>query len=120
MAVTQLARHIGRLSKKQPGTPKDIELWAYAHLNLRVGIESIRKALNGDIDPSQCAMELLIALAGYYGVEPAALGHIAESRLSAVIAYASTAPTPPNGGPGQVIDASGWFSGSADLDLVAA
>lgn len=98
MAVSQFGTRISRLAKKHPASAKDIELWAYANLGLRVGHESIRKALNGDIDPAQCAVELLMALAGFYGVDPSELGHHAEARLQAVLAFAGRkGPDTPNG-----------------------
>lgn len=90
MAVTEFAARISRLSKQQPGEPKDIELWTYSHLGLRVGTESIRKALHGQVDPTQCAAELLMALTAYYGVTPAELGRFAEQRLQSVLAFAAT------------------------------
>lgn len=118
MATNQLATRVSRLAKRNPGGPKDIELWAYANLDLRVGTESIRKALAGQVDPTQCAVELLLALAGYYGVGPEALGHFAEARLRPVIAFAGSM-TPPDTPDGQVIDASGWFGQTARRPLAA-
>lgn len=119
MAVSQLGTRIAKLAKKQPATPKDIELWAYANLDIRVGEESIRKALKGDVDPNQCAVELLMSLTGFYGVDPSALGHIAEARLRSVLTFASTLNDGPDSPGGQVIDASGWFTGSAETATYA-
>lgn len=88
MAVAQFGVRVARLAKKHPATPKDIELWAYSHLGLRVGEESIRKALKGEVDPTQCAGELLMVLAAFYGVEPSALGHHAERRMQPFLTWA--------------------------------
>lgn len=107
MAVSQMAGRVARLAKKNPATAKDIELWAYKNLGLRVGSESVRKALHGSIDPTQCAVELLMALTGFYGVEPEALGHIAADRLHSVLAYAST-QAPPDGPGGQEMPPTIW------------
>lgn len=104
VAVANFARHVARLAKRQPTTAKDIELWAYANLGLRVSQESTRKALNGEIDPTQCAVELLLALLGYFGVEPSALGSAAEKRLRPVLAFAAD----PNGGGGQEVRSTIW------------
>lgn len=92
MAVAQLGARVARLAKKHPATPKDIELWAYTRLGLRVGEESIRKALKGDVDPTQCAGELLLVLAAFYGVEPSALGHHAERRMQPFLTWARRGP----------------------------
>jgi len=99
MAVKQLASAVARITKDHPTvTPKDIERWAWTNLDLAVSEESIRKALRGQIDPTQCAVELLMALAGYFGVNPSALGHIAEARLASILAYAGRqTPDDPGG-----------------------
>jgi hypothetical protein len=88
MAVAQLRARVARLAKKHPASPKDIELWAYLNLGLRVGEESIRKALKGDIDPTQCAVELLMVLSAFYEVEPSVLGHHAEARMKPFLTWA--------------------------------
>lgn len=116
MAVSQFGTRIGRLAKKTPASAKDIELWAYANLGLRVSDESIRKALNGDIDPTQCAVELLMAVAAFYDVEPQDLGHHAESRLQAVLTYAGRSGPDDSGGLGGVNRA---WNGDNVVDLGA-
>ena len=116
MAVAQLRTRVARLAKKHPASPKDIELWAYLNLGLRVGEESIRKALKGDVDPTQCAAELLVALAGFFGVEAAALGHHAEARIKPFLAWAGRHG--PDSGPGQEIRPSGCIDGPAGATVL--
>lgn len=99
LATKDLASRVQRLARRRPSSAKDIELWAFAELGLRVGHESIRKALAGEIDPTQCNVELLMALAAYYEVEPAELGTHAERRLRPFLAFAARV-SPPEGGPG--------------------
>lgn len=106
-AVTKLAR------KRNPtAKPKDIELWAYAERGVRVSEESIRKAHLGEIDPTQCAVELLLVLRGFYDAGPGELGDTAERRMLAVAAFHT--PSTPSG---QESDASGWLSGTTDRHL---
>lgn len=112
MATKQLASAVARLNRRRHATAKDIELWANANLHVRVSNESCRKALAGQIDPTQCAVELLMAITGFYGVSPADLGHHAEARLAPLLTFASAITPGPDGPGGQVIDASGWFVGS--------
>lgn len=89
MATKQLASAVTRLHKHKPATAKDIELWSYANLGMRVSEESVRKALRGAIDPMQCSAELLLALAAFFGVSPDELGHIAAERVRPFLAYAT-------------------------------
>lgn len=89
MATKQLASSVSRLHKHKPATAKDIELWSYANLGMRVSEESVRKALRGAIDPMQCSAELLLALAAFFGVSPDELGHIAAERVRPFLAYAT-------------------------------
>ena len=44
--------------------------------------ESLRKAHRGDVDPTQCSVELLLGLKAYYGVESSALGEVAARRIA--------------------------------------
>lgn len=96
VAIKQFAVAISRITKNHPDvTPKDIERWGWTRYDLTVAEESIRKALRGQIDPTQCAVELLLLIAGYFEVEPSGLGSIAEGRLRSVLAFAgdSTGPS---------------------------
>ncbi len=88
LAMTDLGRSLAKLNKKQPATPKDIELWAYRNHDVRIGEETIRKAHKGQVDPTTCLLDLLIALMAFYEVEPAALGKFAERRITSVMAMA--------------------------------
>lgn len=95
LAVEDLKLHVTRLAKRKPDTtPGDVRLNFYANRQIKVGEESIRKALEGEVDPTQCQVELLMALLDWYGVTPAELGNFAEHRLAGVIAFAHTFPGP--------------------------
>lgn len=89
MAVKRFADAMSHITKQHPDAKaKDIERWGWTHLDVAVAEESIRKALHGRIDPTACAVELLMVLSSYFGVEPSALGPDAERRLTAVLTYA--------------------------------
>jgi len=89
MAVKRFADAMSHITKQHPDAKaKDIERWGWTHLDIAVAEESIRKALNGRIDPTACAVELLMLLSSYFEVQPSALGPDAERRLISVLAYA--------------------------------
>lgn len=92
MAAKELHIHLKRLAKQRPGTAKDIELETYARSGVRVGQETIRKALAGEVDPTQCSVEVLLALTSWYGVGPDQLGGFAERRIASVMSLVSTGP----------------------------
>lgn len=108
LAIEDFGRNMAKLTRTNSATPKDIELWAYATQGLRVGQESIRKALHGEIDPTQCAVELLLVLAAYYGVEPRRLGKFAAERIRPVQAL-SGGTDPHDGGRHKRTGSSGWL-----------
>lgn len=103
MAAKELHLHLKRLAKQRPATAKDIELETYARSNVRVGQETIRKALAGEVDPTQCNVEVLSAFTAFYGVTPDKLGKFAERRLHD---YFTLAGVVPGGGPDQGTAAS--------------
>lgn len=87
LAALEMHRCIEKLAAKRNipnANPREIELWAYANLGVNITRESIRRVLNGTADPAACALEALIAVAGYFDAEPADLGRVAENRLSSV------------------------------------
>ena len=94
LAMTDLGRALAKLHKKNPATPKDIELWTYGNHGVRIGEETIRKAHKGQVDPTTCLLDLLIALMAFYEVQPAALGKFAEHRIKSVMSMAGA-----DGGP---------------------
>ncbi len=98
MAMQQMGKALDKLSRQTPASPKDIELWAYAHHNVRLGEETIRKAHRGQVDPMTCSFDLLIGLVAFYGIEPEALGHVAANRIHSVLAMAGDPPAAPHGG----------------------
>lgn len=112
LAIQDFSRNMAKVTRHNAATPKDIELWAYATLGFRVGQESIRKALNGEIDPTQCAVELLLVLAEFYGVEPQRLGKFADERIRPIMALSSI-HGPKNKPSGRRSVSSGWLRESA-------
>ena len=115
LAVRDFHKAVDKLARKNPARPKDIELWAYATHGVYVSSESLRKAFNGTIDPTACAMELLVAIKGFYGVPSIALGHFAAERMNPFFHLAGIDPDSPGG---QVSDASGWFRATPHLRAV--
>lgn len=106
MAMKELHRSVQRLAKKRHihANPKDIELWAFAERGLKVSDESIRKAHDGETDPTACASELLLVLRDFYEAEPGELGQAAEDRLTTLARFFH-----PDRGPDQAVRASRWM-----------
>ena len=104
LAVKSLADAVGVLQtqhKRQTGRPatsKDIELFGFGSLDMRVSEESIRKALTGQVDPTTCSIELLLVLASYFEVTTDELGGFASERVRRILAVAAD-PAYPTGGP---------------------
>lgn len=98
---TQYHRRTGRRA-----TSKDIELFGYRHLEMRVSDESIRKALTGHVDPSTCNVELLLVLAGFFDVSPDELGKFAAEKVRRILAAAGVAG--PDDGGGVQISPNAW------------
>jgi hypothetical protein len=80
----------------QPATAKDIELFAYRTMEMRVSDESVRKVFAGQVDPTTCNVELLISLAAFFEVSPDELGSFAGERVRRILAFASVSG--PDGG----------------------
>jgi hypothetical protein len=81
-ATTEFAKAIG--SAELEASAKDLELWAYKEHGVRVSDESLRKALLGQMDPTACAIEVLLILVGYFDLPDSRLGPVAGARLKAV------------------------------------
>lgn len=110
IATRQFHKAVQALVKKRNihAKPVDIMLWAFAERGgTRVSDESIRKAHVGEVDPNQCAIELLLVMRDFYKAGPGELGEVAQRRIDTVMAYV----TPPTPG-GQESDASGWLRGT--------
>lgn len=88
-AVTTLQKQYRRLHHGRSASTKDIELFGYGQLGMRVSEESIRKALTGQVDPTTCNIELLIVLAAFFEVTPDELGNFAAERVRRILAFAS-------------------------------
>lgn len=108
MAMKDLHRSVQRLVRKRHShaTPKDIELWAFAERGLKVSDESIRKAHEGETDPTACASELLLVLRDFYEAGPGELGRAAEERLTTLARFFG-----PDRGPDQANRESGCIDG---------
>ena len=122
LAIKDLAKHMKPLKRQKRATAKDLELHAFSTFGVRVNEESMRKALAGDIDPTACAVELLMALCSFYEVPPAELGHFAEQRLNATLTFARryASDEGPGSGGGQEVHQSGWTDdGGADAIVLA-
>lgn len=115
MAAKQLHIHLKRLAKQRPASAKDIELETYAKSGVRIGQETIRKALAGEVDPNQCSVELLVAFTAFYAVTPDELGGFAARRLAGLSTLIGAGP---NGPPDQGTAASRCTERIAALTLV--
>lgn len=122
VAQRQLATNIKRLERTKPDTTvRKIEKWGWTH-GLDVGNQSVRNALRGEIDPTACAVELLVLLSGYFEAPPAELGTYAEERINAVMAIALPGTTGPEGGHHLHSDGFGWLpvtAGEGHIGLCA-
>lgn len=103
-AMQDFARRMDKLSRQHKGDVRiqAIGYQAYARFGIELSPQTVRNAFESKVDPTACSVELLIALADYFEVEPAALGPYAEGRIRSVLAYAGG----PEGGPGLDIAAS--------------
>jgi hypothetical protein len=95
-AVKSLQLQHKRRRGGRAATSKDIELFGYRNLEMRVSDESIRKALTGQVDPTTCNVELLIVLAAFFEVSPDELGAFAAERVRRIVAFAASGG--PDGG----------------------
>src|SRR5436190_20506350 len=121
IAQRQLHTNLKRLQRTNPASVRDIERWGWLH-GLDVGNQSVRNALNGEIDPTACALELLLLLTGFYGVAPAELGSFTEQRINAVLQLVGSGSSGPEGGHHQQSDGFGWLEetrGQGHIALVA-
>lgn len=117
LAIRQFHKAVQALVKKRHihATPKDIELWAFAERGgTRVSDESIRKAHAGEVDPNQCAIELILVMRDFYGAKAGELGDVAQRRIDTVLTYLT--PSTPDG---QEFGSSGWLRGTAERHLRA-
>ena len=103
---TQYKRQHGRSA-----TTKDIELYGFGTLGMRVSEESIRKAFHGQVDPTTCNVELLFVLAAFFEVTPDDLGNFAAERARRILAFAS--PAGPDGGGDVLISPTAWNTDGA-------
>lgn len=89
-AAEELGKQLQALHAEHGGpTPKQIELWIYDAFGVHVSDESIRKAHNGDVDPTGCQVELIAGIAAFYDVDPTALGPHAARRTMRVVTMTS-------------------------------
>lgn len=98
LATKDFARAVARLARKRPSSARSIERWAYAEHRLELSDVTIQKALSGQMDPTACAIEVLVVLAAFYDVEPKALGSYAGERLIAHLSLARSIHGPDDGG----------------------
>ena len=101
IATKEFHKALTKLARRKGVQYKDVELWAYAERNVRVSDEMVRRAHVGDVDPTGCAVELLLVLRDYYDAGPGDLGEFAQRKMDAVLAFAG-----PKSGPGQQVHGS--------------
>lgn len=73
-----------------------------------VSEETIRKAHRGEVDPTQCGVELLLALCAFYEAEPAELGAVAARRIETAQALTEAFSGPPSRPGGQGKPSTIW------------
>lgn len=90
-AMRDFDKHIARITRQHKGDIRiqAIGYQAYARFGIELAPQTIRNAFEGKVDPTACSVELLIALADYFDVEPAALGPDAEAKINSVLTYAA-------------------------------
>lgn len=113
IATKEFHKALGGLKKRRPPRSADeVRLWGYKEFDILVSDETIRRAFVGEVDPTQCQVELLFLLKAWFEADITELGTYAEQRMRAVLKFGGEDPTPD-----LRIRQSPWTKGGADGGL---
>lgn len=113
IATKEFHKAITGLKKRRPPRSADeVRLWGYKEFDILVSDETIRRAFVGEVDPTQCQVELLFLLKAWFDADVTDLGTCAEQRMRAVLKFGGEDP-----GPGLRIQQSPWIDGDPGRGL---
>lgn len=103
IATRDLAKH-HRALHRSAGSPTTGEMYRrmVREYDADITEEPIRRLVLGDVDPTYCSLELLLAVCAFYSCTPEELGEAAAHRINTALAMV------PHGGPGLPKRESGW------------